>query len=200
MKTQKSKYTPQDFIDALNKGEQAMILAAEILVDLVEADIMAYHKLIKMKPGLSLKYLADLERVGRKLSRVEYLYDNSPAAMRVKVMSYEMQTKMLTEPLKVVSLEDGKKVVRPKLANTLDRDEVNVVFDNQNQVRTVDEQVEYLKAQVPPPEPAIRHRYKIENGNFVIFATREEVVFTLSELQDILDRMTQQALKDLARK
>ena len=55
--------TVQDFVSALNRGEEALLEAAKILCDMVDQDPKTYEK-INRETGIHWNVLANLERVG----------------------------------------------------------------------------------------------------------------------------------------
>lgn len=74
--------------------------------------------------------------------------------------------------------------------------EARVVFDVKH-VRTIEEQVKVVKQPKPATPAKAAQRYSIADDKLTVFAA---TVFTMSQLQDILEQMKSKAIKSLATK
>ena len=178
------------------RGRDAIQEAAEIMVALVDKDPRIYEKIVKQAPTISYNLLATLERVGRGQIYGALLFDSSPGARRLLAMPYGMQKEYYEKPLRVVSVQNGKKVVNEKTISQLTPAEVRTTIADDH-IRNVEEQSKLVEVPVvkrgEPPE-----RFTIlPNGNLLILANTE---FTPARLQEVYERVTAIAVRSLKTK
>jgi len=184
MKMNKITKTPtvNDFISALNRGEEAIREAATILCQMVDHDPKTYEKIHK-ETGIHWNVLGNLERVGR-------------GAMHYAMLPASQQAECYDKGIQVVNITGGKTIVESKKPQELTMQEARVVFDVKH-VRTIEEQVKVVKQPKPATPAKAAQRYSIADDKLTVFAA---TVFTMSQLQDILEQMKSKAIKSLATK
>lgn len=188
--------TVQDFVSALNRGEEALREAAKILCDMVDQDPKTYEK-INRETGIHWNVLANLERVGRGAMNYRLLFDTSPASKYIAALPASQQADIYERGVKVVSVQNGKTIVEELNPANMSRSQARAVFSPDNHVRTVDEQIKAVKAPATVPKARIAQRYTITDDRLLVLDRTE---FTMSQLHDILEEMKTRAIKSLATK
>jgi hypothetical protein len=165
-------------------------------MDAVDADPDAYAKIHKEYPMLSYDTLGILEKIGRGLIEPNLLFDTSPGARRLLGCPIAEQRKYVNEPLPVASIENGKTVVRPRRVQDMTGREARQAIGNSG-VRTVDDQVQFIRDDAPAVMQRSAQRYQIlDNGNILV----GDVEFTPGQWEDILTLAKMKALKSLSTK
>jgi len=186
--------TSKDLMAALQRGEDSIREAAAIIVQMVEADPKAYQKIHK-ETGLHWNVLANLERVGRGSMNYNLLFDTSPAARYIAALPESQQTEVYEQGVQILETQDGKTTVEIKKVQDLTPQQARLVFAEKH-VRTVDEQMKHSAA------PAVKiskpgQRYFIEGDKLTILT---QTTLTMTQLEEILEKMKAQAIKKLATK
>jgi hypothetical protein len=102
----------------------------------------------------------------------------------------------VNEPLPVASIENGKTVVRPRRVQDMTGREARQAIGNSG-VRTVDDQVQFIRDDAPAVMQRSAQRYQIlDNGNILV----GDVEFTPGQWEDILTLAKMKALKSLSTK
>lgn len=199
VKTHNLVPTIAQFSAALAEGEAAILRAADMLCHMVDANPDIYTEIHKAT-GIHWNVLGNLERVGRGAMHYKLLFDSSPASKRIISLPARQQEEIYEKGIKVISTDPktGKTTVETKKPHELTQQQVRVVFDEKNKhVRSVDEQLKEAAAPKPVTPARAAQRYTIENDRLVVIAA---TVFTMSQLQDILDSMKEKAIQSLATK
>jgi hypothetical protein len=189
--------TIQDFTAALYRGEQAIRDAANILCQMVDADSKTYEKIHK-ETGIHWNVLANLERVGRGAMHYKLLFDSSPASKFLITMPQSQQAQAYENGIPVVTKQGGKTVVETKKPQELTAREARAVF-NCKHIRTVEEQLKLVgvEEKTQPQKTRLAQRWEIRGEKCVILAYSE---FTMTQLEAIVDKMKDAALKSLSAK
>lgn len=196
MKVQKIP-TVQEFVAAIKRGEDAIREAADMLCAMVDADPQAINKIYK-ETGIDWRVLSNLEKVGRGAMHYRLLFDSSPSAKFIAMLPASQQAEVYERGVKVVSDVGGKVVVETKKPHELTPQQSRVLFDNLNHhVRTVDEQIKVRASAVRVAPAKSAQRYAIEGDMLTVFA---KTTFTMSQLEDILERMKAKAIKGFGKK
>lgn len=187
--------TIEQFQAALARGEQAIREAAAMLCQMVDSDPKTYEKVHKAT-GLHWNVIGNLERVGRGAMDYRLLFDTSPASRFIQLLPASKQTEIYEKGVKVVSEQDGKFVVEHKKPHELTQQQVRVAFAHDH-VRDVDEQMKVSSQKPKEKKASLAQRYTIADGVLRVLAN---TTFTMSQLEDILERMKEKELKKLATK
>ena len=187
--------TIADFVSALNRGEESIREAANILCRMVDSDPKTYEKIYK-ETGISMNVLGNLERVGRGAMHYKLLFDTSPEAKYIASLPASHQNDVYENGVKVVTVVDGRANVKIKSAQWLSVHESKVAFDKTH-VRTVEEQIKVASQTAPKAIARTAQRYTFENDKLIVFSN---TVFTMSQLEDIMEKMKTAAIKSLATK
>lgn len=131
----------------------------------------------------------------------ELLFDNSPAARKMIGFPESQQRELYEKPINVVSVINGKPTVETKRVQQLSHTETKTIFAPDH-VRTIDEQIEFIKSDRKESSPAKRaQRWKIEGDKITILAN---TVWTLSEFEawskKILAELMQNGMAGLTKK
>lgn len=184
----------QQFLEAFrefaNKGRQV----CKMLVRMVEADAEIYDKIIAAEPLFNYNKLESMRKAGTGEYYYDLIFDDSVAARRLLALPPAQQKKLYTSPVKIVKVVGEKKIVEEKLFTKMSRAEQNQVVDpDTNHVRTVEEQIAYVK---PPAPSRLGQRHHIaDDGSGIEFLAKS--FYTVSQLEEILSQAKQKALRSL---
>jgi len=162
---------------------------------MVDADPKTYEKIHK-ETGMHWDVLGNLERVGRGAMHYRLLLDTSPAAKYIAQLPASQQSDCYDKGVQVVNISGSKTIVESKKPQELSAQEARVVFDVKH-IRTIDEQVKVVNQPKPSAPAKIAQRYTIIEDKLNVLAA---TVFTMSQLQEILEQMKSRAIKSLATK
>lgn len=203
MKTQVDKpvMSVNQFIEAF---KQKMLEVEQLCIELanmVDVDPDIYDKIVKACPSFNRQYLIDMEKIGRGRIDCRLGMDGSEAARHL--MSLELplaiQRRVYNEELPIVRLVNSKEVIEQKLWMSMSRAERNQVADSEaKKIRTIEEQRAYIKSPVDVSSAKTAERFTIDDEGSVYVMPKTK--FTLSNLEDILQRAKAKAIKSLATK
>jgi hypothetical protein len=139
---------------------------------MVNADPDTFEKIIAIEPRFHINALAAMWRVGVGQMAVELLFDPSEGARRLLRLPAPQQKKLYNEPIPVVRMVAGKRIVEAKPLRKLSREELKQVIDEkEGRARTVEEQIARIKE---PKLAKPANRYKVM-GTFVRFMAETDV-------------------------
>lgn len=170
------------------------------LVGKMIADRMAIHPNTcdeLAKRGHSRSLLQELYFVGLGQRDWRLLIDESPAAEHLKKLPFEQQKKLLDEGAPVGEVESsGKQVQIIKPTSVLTRKECKKVFDDNGNLRPIEEQIVLAKAEQRRIKVEPARRYEISEDGETI-EVLEKTAFTLSHWIEISEEAAERQKKFL---
>ncbi len=183
----------QQFIIALKRVADEVENVAKMLVAMVDANPKIYDEIVKADPRISHNLLGNLERVGRGQTYGALLFDSSPGARKLLALPISQQKELYEKPVSIVRWANGKSIVEQKSIQQLSRQEANLLIDDGDRVRSIEEQIKYVNP-APAKVSHRAHRYEIKDGKLRVFPETE---FTMTELEEIITRMKAKSIESL---
>ena len=141
MKLQTAQIT--QFIEAYQYGVDAWVRAGEILVEMVEQDSDAFHKIVEKCPSINIGALYLFEQMGRKMLHPRLLLSDCPGYQKLATMPLSIQERYLDEPIPlVVETDNGTDILLVK-AREMTPGQARQVFRN-GRIGTEGEQKAWL--------------------------------------------------------
>lgn len=138
------------FAGFISAGISMWISAGEMLVQMKEKDPAILDKINAKHPGISREILRRFEDIGNKRIYPYLLLDNCPGSKRLLAMPYSTQENLYRAQIDlVIALKKGEPVTVKRRIQELTTFEIDRVFCEER-VRTVPEQVEFLKNALAP--------------------------------------------------
>lgn len=187
--------TAQQFIESFNLKMKDLMTLCKDLEATVSVNPNIFDEIIRIDSRFNYNMLESMRKVGAGELYCELLFDPSLAARRLLTLPPQQQRHLYNEPVRVVKLVGDKKVVEEKYVRNMSQHELTMVIDkDKGRARTVEEQLAFVK---PAPNPKSAQRYEFRDGKLIVPGHTE---FTMSQLEDILNRMKQMAIEALAKK
>jgi hypothetical protein len=184
--------TVKQFIAAFMAKLQAIGESCRDLYLMADANPGVFDEIVTAEKRFNYNMLESMRRVGAGELYVELLFDSSMAARRLLPLARGQQEKLYNDPVKIVKLIGGKRVIEEKPIQKMSRHELNLVIDDdKRRARTVEEQIAFVQ---PPPPARRAERYEIVDGVLKVLANTE---FTGEQLRQILERMTAHSVAGL---
>lgn len=99
------------FSELIQRGIDSWTHAGDILAKLIDKIPNVRENILEKCPHLTLEILYRFEAIGRKQLVPQTLMSNSPGMERLRLLSYDEQTKWLKEPIPVVFRDSVGKIV-----------------------------------------------------------------------------------------
>lgn len=145
----------ESFVSFVNAGLEYWRKAGELLVQMLHNDPLAFKKIMRQCPSISMDILVAFERIGRKQVFPKLLLDPSPGSRRLLTLPYEMQERYCAEKVKVLlQWRPGNPNYIEKHVQSLTSSEVEQVFGVDG-ARTLEQQHEF-HASKHQPQPKMR--------------------------------------------
>lgn len=181
----------QEFLELYRKGAEMLLMAGEILVELVDDDPHVYDCIIRQCPAADRTVLSRLELIGRRILHPDLLLPGNRQLDRLSKLPLSMQARYLEEPVEViVETEQGTEVLRIKVGD-MTPDQYKQAFDKTGP-RSLGGQkamlAEITTRAMAEKRAGVRHdRYQIK-GRTVRFLSDEP--FCVADLTGIINQLT----------
>lgn len=185
--------TDEEFIAALRRGMEGIESACKMIAAILAHDPRRIYSIRDKCPEVTLNMLGSMERVGLNRMHPALLFDNSPAANRLRKAPVEKQKAAYDKPVAVVSVIGGKYVVEEKNVQSLNKKQAVVTIAPDGELRTSEQQIAIIKA-APLVVVHTAERYKVEGDKLVVYA---KTTFNLETLRNVVTRLEAAALAAL---
>lgn len=176
----------EKFIEAIQRGREALEEAGRILVAMVDEDPVVTQAIQEAHPEITGEMLETFERIGRRQLHPQVYLMDGPGYRALSFCAYSEQVKYLKEPIPMLLLngQDSTDHINVEL-QALSRDQVRQVFAITH-VRTLNEQRAYLERQRPVKIRA-NEFYTLGKGKIVF---HRPVELSRATLQRLLEEMS----------